>query len=404
MRIILPRAIYGNRGDLASRWGVLHALKELGATDVLTFEKLAGDTPDLGFETFPYGKARNLLLSLRIWKKFKPGSLVLWAVGLDLQDDSSLLKLAYLWFTWLLYRLLGLKMVCLYQGAGPIKTPTGKWLAKQALSKVDLFIARDPGTLRLVNAIAPKIETRLAHDAIFLPGFEQDIANLTGTAREKVDMRIGTDQSHPVIGINIRQWFHFTSSLLPYQMNQEAYRSQAGEKMEALIKAMVKFVGELRNTLDARIMLISAYQPGVQSWEDDLPWLQKIKQAFLEDENVVLTDQPFSMPEYYYLISRLDLMVGMRLHSTLIALRMGVPSINISYTLKGGDILGHMGLQENVVDLQEFISGPGKAFEKVQDIISRIQEEQEKVHGCVMNSIQENMKILSNIIDERQHE
>jgi hypothetical protein len=45
MNFILPRVIYGNLGDLASRWGVLRALRQLGAVDVTVFRNLEHDAP-----------------------------------------------------------------------------------------------------------------------------------------------------------------------------------------------------------------------------------------------------------------------------------------------------------------------------------------------------------------------
>ena len=356
MKFIIPRVIFGNRGDLGSRWGVLAALKDLGLENVVVFRKYPEDVPNFGFTSLPYGKARNLVLPPGYWKYFKNSNVILWAVGLDLQDDSSLAKLFYLWVIFSLYRLAGMKIYCLFQGAGPLKTRPGRWLAARALSQVSLFIARDPGTYSLIGNISPGTKKILAHDAIFLPGFEQEVSGISVDEKQLVDDYIGDKSGGPVVGINIRQWFHLNSRILPYQMNQAAYVNQSQEKMDQLIHSMAELIGKIRKDYNARILLISAYQPDVVPWEDDLPWLEQLAKHFNEDDGVILTDKPLSMPQYYALMSRLDVMIGMRLHSSLIALRMGVPSLNISYTLKGRDILEYMGLGKNVVDLKDFLT------------------------------------------------
>ncbi len=399
MKFIIPRVIFGNRGDLGSRWGVLAALKDLGQENVVVFREYPADVPNFGFTSLPYGKARNLVLPPGYWKYFKNSNVILWAVGLDLQDDSSLAKLFYLWVIFSLYRLAGMKIYCLFQGAGPLKTRPGRWLAARALSQVSLFIARDPGTYSLIGNISPGTRKILAHDAIFLPGFEQEVSEISVDEKHLVDDYIGDKSGGPVVGINIRQWFHLNSRILPYQMNQAAYVNQSQEKMDQLIHSMAELIGKIRKDYNARILLISAYQPDVVPWEDDLPWLDQLKKHFKEDGGVILTEKPLSMPQYYALMSRLDVMIGMRLHSSLIALRMGVPSINISYTLKGRDILEYMGLGKNVVDLKDFLIDSDTAYTRFRELMANLDQERLEVIRYTQSSVRENMEIISTLMD-----
>ncbi|MBA4420926.1 MAG: hypothetical protein C0391_07240 [Anaerolinea sp.] len=399
VKFILPRAIYGNRGDLASRWGVLAGLHQLGVDDALVFHKLPGDVPTGFCSSLPYGKGRNLLLPAGVWRLFYKPNVILWAAGLDFQDDSSLAKLLYLWLIFSIYRARGLKVVCLFQGAGPLKTKPGRWLAAQALKQVNLFIARDPGTEQLIRTISPATRVQLAHDAIFLPGFEQEVKSLPASDRMLVDEYIG-EGTRPVIGINLRQWFHFSSSLLPYQMNKSGYQQKSTQQMEKLLTSMATVIRFAREKWKARILLISAYQPDVLPWEDDLPWMEKLACQFSDDPQVVLTNKPLTMLQYYALMSRLDVMIGMRLHSSLIALRMAVPSINISYTLKGRDILEYMGLGSNVVDLTDFLADPKPTLGRMQDLLDNLPESRKIVQARTDQAIQENMRVLSSLLQE----
>lgn len=397
MRLILPRVIYGNRGDIASRWGLLRTLHQMGIEDVTVFRHLPEDIPPLPYPSLSYRPLRNLLLDRPARQAFRRAETVLWAVGLDMQDDSSLVRLLYLWNVFRLYRLLGPKIVCMFQGAGPINTAIGRTLARLALAKVNTFVARDPGTLALIKRLNPRVNAVLAHDAIFLPGFEQDL-NVVPADEENLPGYLTASNKRPLIGINIRQWFHFTSSLLPYQFAQKTYRKRSEQRMAQLIDSMASVIASLRKDKQARILLISAYRPGVIPWEDDLPWLKQIKARFAEDENVLLVDAPLSMPAYYALISRLDLMVGMRLHSTLIALRLGVPSLNLSYTLKGGDILNAMSLSQNVLDLSLFLESPQCAFERAASMLADLPAERETVRRSVESAIQTNLSVMQNLL------
>ncbi len=396
MRFILPRVISGNRGDLASRWGLLRTLHSLGVSDVVVFSRLPEDVPPLPYLRRPYGRVRNLVLDRAGREAFRKGDTVLWSVGLDMQDDSSLAKLAYLWLIFRRYRRQGLKICCLFQGAGPLTTRLGRWLAGGALNAVDTFVARDPGTEKLVRTLSNTPRVLLGHDAIFLPGFEQDLEMPAGS----ID-RFGwlEEPSGPLIGLNMRQWFHFSASLLPYELSRRVYLERSQEKMQELTVAFTQVVRRLRQQADARVVLLSAYQPGIVPWEDDLPWLVQIKQSFASDRRVILLDTPISMPDYYRLISHLDLMIGMRLHSSLIALRFGVPALNISYTLKGGHIYHHLGLPENVIQLQQAIDTPELVMDMAGSLLADLPTQRERVRSRVVKAIEMNQALLSGLLE-----
>lgn len=397
MKFVLPRVIYGNLGDLASRWGVLRALHQLGARDAAVFRHLEGDVPPLPFHTLGYRPLHNLRLDRPAWNALRRADTVLWAVGLDLQDDSSLARLLYLWTVFRFYRALGLKIVCLFQGAGPIATAAGRLLARAVLSQVDTFAARDPGTYALIERLNPRPRRVLAHDAIFLPGFEEDLANHPSAPQDDLDSLFQT-AGRPLIGLNLRQWFHFASSLLPYQLSRRQYLERSEKRMGDLLRSAAELTASLRTRQRARLLLISAYQTGVRPWEDDLPWLERLKADFADDDEVRLVPMTMSLPGYFRLMSRLDLMIGMRLHSSLTALRFGVPSLNLSYTLKGGDILRHLGLPDSIVDLNGFIESPQTALERAESMLAAGETERGRLRAAVNEAIETNMSVMRAVL------
>ncbi len=120
----------------------------------------------------------------------------------------------------------------------------------------------------------------------------------------------------------------------------------------------MRTVDDLRARHRARVVLVSMYEPGSDPWEDDAPLLQTIKSRFPDDPDVVLCTEDLAIEDLCRLFGRFDLMIGMRLHSALIALRVGVPAIHIAYTLKGRDIYADLGLGEWVIDIDEALRSP----------------------------------------------
>lgn len=399
MKFVLPRTIRANRGDLASRWALLRALSRMEIEDYVVFAQFSEDIPGDIKEFVPYGRLRNAFPTMRGWKALLRSNVVLWGCGLDLQDDSSLMKMLYLLILFRAYRFIGLEIWSIFQGAGPINTKIGIYLARQVVKQVKVFVARDPKTLSLVRSLGGETISYLGHDAIFLPDLESDLLQVHSVDKEHLNNLFSS--TTPTIGFNIRQWFHFSSSFLPYQFAKKKYVAQSQQKMQEILDAAIKTVQYLRTEHKARVLLISAYQPGREPWEDDLQWLQLIKKEFESDSEVILVNQTLSMPAYYYLMSCLDLAIGMRLHTTLIALRFGVPSFNISYTIKGQSILEHLGLSDCVLDLEEFMTSPEKLQNSISALLGDPHEVRERVLKATHKAIEENEILLKKLL---QHE
>src|SRR5258708_2661505 len=106
-RFVFPRVTKGNRGDIASRWGLLRGLQKAGVTDALIYYNRIEDVPSQALASFRYFPLREMQRTLARDKRTFGVDTVLWAVGLDLQDDSSLIKLILLWGRFWLYRRAG---------------------------------------------------------------------------------------------------------------------------------------------------------------------------------------------------------------------------------------------------------------------------------------------------------
>lgn len=283
------------------------------------------------------------------------------------------------------------------QGAGPLTTKWGRMLTRLILDRVDVFIVRDSGTLKLLQQLNSTTRLVLGHDGIFLGDFTT--ATLNSHEEGYVERLMSTSGNHSVIGFNVRQWFHFASSILPYQYAKRKYEARSEQMMAELVRASTLFLESLRQQLDARILLISMYEPNIEPWEDDLPYLEQIKANFAADDNVVVVDKPLGIHAFCRLISELDLMVGTRLHSTLAAMRFGVPAVNLSYTLKGKDIYTDMGLADHVLILEDFISQPETAVKLVRQILQD-GIAKERVNEVVNRAIQHNRKILDQLLEQ----
>jgi polysaccharide pyruvyl transferase WcaK-like protein len=361
MSWIAPRVIRGNRGDIASRYGILAGLTAIGVPLSAVFAARASHVPmEMRDKLLPYGPIYNLWPGAAGLAALRASRVVVWTGGLDLQDDSSLIKLVHTWIVFASYRLLGLRILLAMQGAGPLRTRLGRWLAARVLDLVGLALVRDRQSYDLLASLTATSRLRLAADGIFLGTVDGGIKGdaIDSASAPALLRRTFEGATGPVIGVNIRLWFHFASGWLPYHLARDRYLARAKAPMGDLIDAFIVLVRHLRDHWQARIVLISMYEPGVEPWEDDQPWLDRIKGAFAADDDVRCLTNDLAITDMMRLVGMLDLMVGTRLHSTLLALREGVPAVHVSYTDKGRAIYADLGLDDWVVDIAAVLRSP----------------------------------------------
>jgi polysaccharide pyruvyl transferase WcaK-like protein len=367
--IVSPRLIVGNRGDVLSRWGIIETLARSNTYRISVFASREQHLPSGIEAVYPYGYFFNFIpRSIRSARALWNSKAVVWTGGLDLQDDSSLAKLIYLWGVFLSYRCISLRIVCLNQGAGPITTPLGRFFATRVLSMVDTFLARDKATAMLVSQLSPSTNVVLAYDGIFLPGFDR-MPSVARSDQRALDHIEAARKHGPVIGVNVRRWFHFASRFLPYQLSRTSYNEQSAKRMDFFLEAMTILIRQLSARTDAQFVFLSMYEPNTDVLEDDIDLLTDLAGRVALGDRVTVLNEDLSPQGLMSVFSRLDFMIGTRLHSTLAAIRMGCPSYHIAYTLKGHDVYNDLGLSDCTVDIDDFIRSPQTAADQIESMI-----------------------------------
>lgn len=209
------------------------------------------------------------------------------------------------------------------QSIGPFQTGFQAALVRRALTKARIVIVREQISMDLVLSWELPCPVRIAADAAFLL-----------PAPRELDLPIPLDRTGLWVGFTVRHW-----SKVPAE--QESFES-----------AMADFITWLTQEHLATVMLIP--QVTVASWDDDdREVMQRIQAQIVEKNRVLLIEDEFSPMRIKALCGSLDFFVGMRMHSNIFALSMGVPSLAIGYQPKSAGIMGQLGMERWVVEIEE---------------------------------------------------
>jgi colanic acid/amylovoran biosynthesis protein len=220
------------------------------------------------------------------------------------------------------------------QSIGPYQGGFSEWIAAYTLNRVQLITLRDEqsrANLERIGVGVPPIH--VTADAAFLLSTNND--DLLSPFGNETPSFPANDKVK--ISISVRRWPHCNGV-----KSHENYVNTLAALTEWLISeknARVYFVSTCTGLagyhMDDRIVACEI--------------LEKISSS-PEDRPVILSDEytPYQLAEIY---REMDLHIGTRMHSNILAALVGTPIFAIQYEFKTGELMRRLGLEEFFVDL-----------------------------------------------------
>lgn len=225
------------------------------------------------------------------------------------QDTESVKSVIYYGGLISMARALGAKVLVYAQGIGPIKSTLGRYLTRTSLALSHALTVRDADSVQLLSAWG--LSASLTGDPVWLLSAEQ----LPESARKFVADLRKENKGKKLVGLSLRQGGGFDHG-----------------HIEMLAKSMQE-AGLTKNHIIVPIPLQTAQD--IKPLEDFVStWTGlggKIASPHLGE-----LQKP---SQWLKLIGSLDLVVGMRLHSLIMALSSGIPCIGIAYDPKVTNVL-----------------------------------------------------------------
>ncbi|MBL1210309.1 polysaccharide pyruvyl transferase CsaB, partial [Geminocystis sp. GBBB08] len=319
----------GNAGDEALLVCVLERLPNSFIPIVLSGNP---SKTHKNYGVISYSRLEIIKQILTLGKK----DLFIWGGGSLIQDVTSLKSPLFYLGLMILAQLKGLKTIAYAQGIGPLKTSFIRWLTKQVLKKCHGVSVRDKESGKLLKKWG--IKYLIAADPVWA---------LSSKITENLELL-----PKPRIAVNLR-----------------SHHSLTTERIKIIIKALI----ELRNETKANIILVPFQE------SKDLKICQEIGDKLEINYQIIMIENP---QELKGLFQKVNLLIGMRLHSLIMAKSEKCNCFALSYDPKVTNLMVETNIE-------------GYELNNLPDQANIITEQWLKVYQNVSNSSDNQIKSLA---------
>ncbi len=229
-------------------------------------------------------------------------------------------------------KLLKKPVVCYDVGIGPLNTRIGRYMGRSILNRVDHIILRQVGSqelLRQIGVTRPRVTI----------GADPALTNKPVTQEEsrKIISELGL-KGGGIIGVNIIGYM-------------DRFVKTNGEKIskKEFVKTLSEFCDSMVETYGIRIIFVIT----TARYDEELTL--KVRNAMhYRDSTVVMSNKSYSHAQIMGVLGQLNLFVGMRLHSIILAAAMYTPVIGINYLPKVKDFMQRIGQETNCIEFKDF--------------------------------------------------
>lgn len=213
-------------------------------------------------------------------------------------------------------------------GAGPINTMLGKKLINKVLNKTDLITVRDSMSKKVLESCGIKNVIQTADPAFNIP------------ITMKPSIRLNSEGSDGAFGSTLYNWLH----------DSDIYRNPGFGASDLLSrrKNIAKLYSRINDKFDKNIFLVPTVSVDYDGYLDIAKHTNSSRIYVAKYDN--------NINSLLFRLSQFELLIGMRLHSLILASILGVPFVPISYCGKTKSYLDLMDINDLYLDIENLES------------------------------------------------
>ena len=219
-------------------------------------------------------------------------------------------------------------------GAGPIDTRLGKTLSHSILNNIDLVTVRDGMSKQVLENCGVQNVIQTAD-----PAFGIDVPPQDSIDNYRKSMKLISGERY--IASTAYNWLHDSDLSLNATSEAQDLKSRR-VRISNIFESVV-------NRYDRKMLFVPTVKIDRDGYMD-------IKTLMPSSERVKVLDYYTDFNAIFAALSCSDVLIGMRLHSLILATIMGVPVVPVSYCGKGKSYLELIGLEDQYLDVENLLT------------------------------------------------
>lgn len=295
-----------------------------------------------GVEPIPIGKRRNAFTRMSFNMLGVPPLLSIYKSDMVIITAGILfdMKLLNPWFNYLFSlsiivafaNLLKKPVICYNVSVGPIKTRLGRILLRNILNKVNLIILRQEESLYLIKELnIPSSKIHLGADVAL---------NTTPAPKERVEQileELNINLNEKLVGVNLNSYIDEVVIEPKKRLSKPVFSKFMAEVCDYLIE-----------NFDVKIVFI------MTAWMDDYIVEMTRNKMKHKSKSVIVYNWKYQHNEIMGVLGKLELLIGSRLHSIILACSMFTPVIAINYSPKVKDFMTQIKQEDKIIYFGNF--------------------------------------------------
>ncbi|MBS4960093.1 MAG: polysaccharide pyruvyl transferase CsaB [Clostridiales bacterium] len=270
--------------------------------------------------------------------------------GSLLQDTTSTRSLIYYLSIIDLAKLFGKKVMLYANGIGPVSRPANRKRVKNVVNKADFITLREDNSLTELRSMGVDNKNiQVTADPVF------SMDSIPKEESERLLNQAGVPTEKPIVGVSVRNWMD----------------------MESFAPILAKLCDEVSESFDRTIVFIMMQRP------NDTVASQMVQQKMKQPS--YLLEGNFTPNEIMGMISCMDFIFSMRLHTLIFAAKERVPLIGFVYDPKvkfyleklgmpaGGEI-GQFDLNSALISTKDMIENRDKYVRILDKAVRELEE------------------------------
>ncbi|MGD8457421.1 MAG: glycosyltransferase [Anaerolineales bacterium] len=266
----------------------------------------------------------------------------------------------------LLASILNKHLVLYAVGVGPLLSEMGKVYTQAIFEQAGFVTVRDEESKHLLTSmgITPQ-RIHVTADPSF--GFDIDVSS-----QKKMQLK-----GKPILGVTIRNW---NVSVLP-----DFWEQQVAGALDIFLY-----------THRSGSVVFFPFQYMQEELLDDVAVSERIQRLMKNSPRTRIFKRNYSIERKLAQLKQCDLILGMRLHAVILAIKYGIPVIGLGYDPKIKNVLSQAGISEYGIELGQLTAqNLGLLLERVCEHKSGLENHLQYVSMKLRKKAQENKKLVN---------